>query len=351
MFYDCVVVGAGPAGSTAAKILSSFGYRVLIIDSKIFPREKLCGGCVSAKIIDYIPQINSLAKASTNKAILSYKKTACLEIESKEPFAYFVERKTFDKYLLDSALEKGCFFRNERLLSLNYNDSSIEIYTDTNKYKAKYLIGADGANSIVRKILHIKPKFLVKTLQVETIYYNDSNVNIDIGFKGLNYYWNFPQNGVWGIASTKKNINKLFFKYYGNDMLINPKGYFIPIAFSKKNLGKKNILLVGDAACLADPFSLEGIYNAIFSAHLASASILSYPKNPCQAYSALADKILEENKYSYFISKIVLNFPYFSFFQLSKGNENALADYLIGKKSSKELFWLLLKSLYQKTIK
>jgi len=350
MFYDCIVAGAGPAGSTAAKILSQCGYKVLIIDSKVFPRVKLCGGCVSAKIINYIPNIGDLALNKAFKALLSYKKSACLSIESNEPFAYFVDRKMFDTYLLDRAIQNGCKFENEKLIALSYDNTTIEVYTNKNHYKSKYLIGADGANSTVRKILHLKPKFTIKTLQGKNNTLIDS-VNIDIGFHKISYYWSFPQNQVCGIASTKKNINKLFYKHYKTNDVFDVKGYFIPIAFSKNNLGKSNILLVGDAACLADPFSLEGIYNAIYSSNLAAASILGSPQNPYEAYVCLASKILEDNKYSYYISKIVSKFPYAAFSKLSKGNEGILADYLKGSKSSKDLFWLLLKSLYKKTIK
>lgn len=350
MFYDCIVVGAGPAGSTTAKILSQCGYKVLIIDSKTFPREKLCGGCISAKITNYIPHINNLTEKKAFKAILSYKKSACLSIESTEPFAYFVDRKIFDAYLLDNAIQNGCKFENERLLSLNSDGNIINLYTNKSHYNTKYLIGADGANSTVRKILHIKPKFKIKTLQGKSNALMDY-VNIDIGFHRINYYWSFPQNQVCGVASTKKNINELFNLHYNttND-IFGVKGYFIPIAFSKNHLGKNNILLVGDAACLADPFSLEGIYNAIYSAHLAAASILASPQNPYKAYVCLAGKILEDNKYSYYISKIVSSFPYAAFARLSRGNESILADYLKGKKSSKDLFWLLIKNLHKKRL-
>lgn len=352
MFYDCVVVGAGPAGSVAGKILSSLGYKVLIIDSKTFPREKLCGGCVSSKIINYIPNIESISTNAAYKAILSYKKIACMPIESKKPFAYFVNRTFFDKYLLESALASGCKFENEKLITFTTGDDFIEVYTNKNTYKTRYLLGADGANSTVRKIMRLKPKYIVKTLQGKINNTEKSDVNIDIGFRGINYYWFFPQNNVCGVSSNKKNINKLFYKYFNEMEVFDIKGYFIPIALSNNNLGKGNILLLGDAACLADPFSLEGIHNAICSAHFAAASILSYPQNPYKAYIDLASKILEENKYSYYISKIVSKFSYVSFSKLSRANENVLSDFLKGNKSSKDLFWNLFKSLLnRKTIK
>lgn len=350
MLYDCIVVGAGPAGSTAAKILAKFNKRVLIIDSKNFPREKLCGGCLSAKIIHYLPNIKEISHSSAKVSLLTYKNVACISLEAKEPFAYFVNRKSFDNLLLNEALSCGCDFSKEKFLNFERFPDYIKIYTDMHTYKAKYLLGADGANSRLRKALAISPKYIVNTIQGEIIENHTAfnEIVIDVGSRSSEYSWFFPQNHVFGIASRKKYINKLFNSY--NEFKIqNVKGYFIPIAFSKRNLGFENILLLGDAACLADPFSLEGIYQAIHSAHMAALAIIHSPVNPFKIYSTLMSDILTQNKYAYYIRKILKFTPYLAFSRLSATtNNDALVDYLSGKKNSKKVLELLIKCFISK---
>ena len=55
--YNVIIIGAGPAGSTAAYLLASHGYRVLILDKSTFPRGKLCGGLLTWKTVKLLESI------------------------------------------------------------------------------------------------------------------------------------------------------------------------------------------------------------------------------------------------------------------------------------------------------
>ena len=105
--YDVIIIGAGPAGSTAGYLLSKFGLRVLLIDKSNFPRQKLCGGLLTFKTYELIKRIFTLSSNDFDKLInfssktfkLYYKDNLLLDGESDKPF-YFVERDKYDLFFV-----------------------------------------------------------------------------------------------------------------------------------------------------------------------------------------------------------------------------------------------------------
>ena len=113
MKYDVVVVGAGPAGATAAKVLAEKGINVLLLDKQIFPRDKPCGGGLPARILKRYPYIKK------NDLIDSYSFQACvhssslkykIDVLKSEPIFAMVLRNTFDAGLVRLASQSGAVF-------------------------------------------------------------------------------------------------------------------------------------------------------------------------------------------------------------------------------------------------
>ena len=118
--FDAIVVGAGPAGSTAAYLLASNGFKVLIIDKSTFPRDKLCGGLLTLKTIKILEAIFSASvdELKTRRIITyqSFDYKVCsstgASITGRLQFPFhFVHRQTYDHHWLKMAREAGAEFK------------------------------------------------------------------------------------------------------------------------------------------------------------------------------------------------------------------------------------------------
>src|SRR4030042_4808777 len=115
MKYDVIIVGAGPAGSTAAKFLSEKGVKTLLLDKDTFPREKPCGGGLTIKAVIRFPYIRDKGLADSYSyagCVYSSKLQYKAESHRKEPIIAMVRRKHFDHELVKLARESGAIFKD-----------------------------------------------------------------------------------------------------------------------------------------------------------------------------------------------------------------------------------------------
>lgn len=321
--FDVAVIGAGPAGSTAANILASSGFKTALIDKHYFPREKLCGGGVTARALKFLPvEIESFPFVEIKKVLFKETQTGIeFEIKRDKPFIFMVDRFDFDYFLLKKSIEKGAeFFPGFEVSSVEGN----LIKSSNEEIQAEIIIAADGAGGYFVKR---NRKYLNFAAAVETeIPLNKvrgkskiPNARFDFGTPPGGYSWVFPKKEsiTIGSATIKKgkgiNLKNILLKY-ANDLNfeLNPreiKGYFIPLQRKSFPPCKGNVLITGDALGIADPVTLEGISLAILTGKLAAeAVILSRRKGtpPCKIYKREVElQVYEELKYARLISNAI----------------------------------------------
>lgn len=301
--HDVIVVGAGPAGSTAAFLLNRLGLDVLVIDKCVFPRDKLCGGLITHKTLELLERVFNETEASLNrKCIIDYKsdsykvtvKEKLLAAYPANPPLIFVNRSVYDDFFLTKVKDEGVeVIEGDGVTSVDLDKCMITT-SSGKQFFANFVIGADGVNSIVRRsfpreafnqrkwnhdlataIEVFVPRVDTKTMTTEPI--------VSFGNVNWGYAWVFPNKdrlvvGVGGLTRANKDFRGLMEKFlYTLDLnelsTSKMKGHLVPYGnFLTMPVCGKGVLL-GDAAGLVDPIIGEGIYYAHRSAELVSRSI------------------------------------------------------------------------------
>lgn len=291
--FDAVVVGAGPAGSSAAYQLASRGLSVALIDRSSFPRDKLCGGLVTqrcqkmfAKTFDRLLEEDLYL---TSSHIAFYLRSKFLREHKGYSDMHFVMRRQFDQHLLSLAQSKGvATFLNTVITDIALAHNSITLI-DGIQLRFKYLVGADGVNSQVSKAalgvsMNLETVGFALEVEIprEELPEQNSRIEIDFGVVRWGYGWCFPKRstitiGVGGVLAKNAHIKSCMQDYLRlkglNPETIKFKGHHIPFGDYKKNPGRMNVLLVGDAAGVVDPITGEGIAYAIETGALAASAI------------------------------------------------------------------------------
>ncbi len=291
---DVIIVGAGPAGSTAAYELALKGVNVIILDKEKFPRYKACGGGITYKAAQLLPfSIDPVVEKIIHEISFSSNYKSQFQRRSDKCFMYCVMRDRFDQFLVEKAIEIGAeFIDSTKVTDVSYNDKSVIVKTSKSEFKGKVLIGADGANSIVARSCGLS-KEIIKgvTLEAEIRLNNHSEklheaVQIDWGTVPAGYAWIFPKNdhislGVGGPLEVSKYLKS----YYQNILkdhdipaseVYSLKAHTLPYRLKAGNYSNSNVILTGDAAGLTDALTGEGIYYAIKSGRIAAKVSYEY---------------------------------------------------------------------------
>jgi geranylgeranyl reductase family protein len=302
---DLIVVGAGPAGSMAGLRAAELGLKTIIIDKENFPREKPCGGGLSANTIDFCIENNlmdifkGIEKFSfTGYRIYSHdhkmiKGLIHSRYNAKEGFV--VRRTEFDNALLKKAIEAGCRFLPEhKATSLNQTNEEVEVVTDKKALTGKVAVVADGSGiSLTKKILpNAEPGQSVAVMAFfENASYkkNDLVVICDKNMVAA-YGWVFMlPGGVANIGagadlallkSRNQNIKQYFNEHLkqepikgmlGNGKIVSKiRSFPLRMNFNKAVFRHQNVLFAGDATNLVYPLSGEGIPYAMMSGRIAA---------------------------------------------------------------------------------
>jgi geranylgeranyl reductase family protein len=282
--FDAVVVGAGPAGSTAAYRLADAGASVLLVDKARFPRDKPCGGGVTLRAARLLPySIDPVVEDVVDRFELRLGYRSYFERASDDPLCLMTQRRRLDEFLARKAEEAGAEFRDG--VSVAFDDG--DVLVDGERISAAVIVGADGVNGLTARTFglardHGHGVALEGNAPLDTRY--RGRLVLELGVVPGGYAWVFPKGehvnvGVGGWESEgprlREHLRRLCAEHDVDfDALTDVRGYRLPYRRASSAFASDKVLLVGDAAGLIDPLSGDGIYEAFLSAKLAVEAIL-----------------------------------------------------------------------------
>ena len=311
--YDIVIVGAGPAGCAVASHLSK-EYGVLLLDWSRFPRDKPCGGLLVEETKEIISKFGPPRDIFSSPRVLNLKNIDWengTEIKKNRNLLN-VSRRSFDYWLLQLSERSVTFSSETKFLDFEKKKGMLNLLIEKNNkkevIKSKYLIGADGALSSIRRNIG---KELTHYFAVQEFIKSCKNIGNNALFIYDNeitdfYSWVIPKgmNIVIGSALQKNDIEKKFhlFKSKLKDKLgihgiVSKKEVSIINKVKSKDdicLGRNNILLVGEAAGLISPSTGEGISFALRSGLNCATAINENSDNTLEKYENLCQPLIEE---------------------------------------------------------
>jgi geranylgeranyl reductase family protein len=303
--YDIAVVGAGPAGSTAAYRLARAHARVLLIDKKRFPRDKPCGGGLTMRAVRQLPfSVEPVVEDRITRTRCRLRYGATLEHRSSQVLCVMTQRRRLDAFLVDRAVEAGADFRDGVDVSI---ESDTRLRVDGRPVEVGTLIGADGANGVTARSLELGGSIVNGVALEGNLPYDrlpdDSwrgMLVLELGVVGGGYGWIFPKGdhvnvgvGGWGHEGPhlRRHLDVLCWQY-GVDSreLTNVRGHRLPMRRPGTVFARGRALLIGDAAGVLDPVSGDGMYEGFVSARLAAEHILG---NDLTGYPAALQRELD----------------------------------------------------------
>lgn len=336
--YDVVIVGAGPAGCTCAYQLAGKGIKVAIVEKEVFPRDKTCGDALSTDVVNQLyridpalaQQFKERVEKRTSRGIRFFSpnnKRLDIGLSDDLSSSFIARRIDFDNFYFDQVRQRPGIdvYVDCKVEEIEALENEIIVTTPGKKFSAKVVVGADGAYSIVtKKLTDHKVEKDHYCAGLRQYYENVSGFHpndfIELHFyEGIlpGYFWIFPlpnnQANV-GLAMLSSQVikQKINLKEKLTDIIqhhpaVSPrfknakplesiKGFGLPLGSKKRICSGHRFLLLGDAAGLIDPFTGEGIGNALRSGRIAAAHLIKAFEQ--QRFDAKFNTAYDEEIYS-----------------------------------------------------
>ncbi len=281
--FDVAIVGGGPVGSSLAYRLALQGISVAVFDKKKFIGYPLqCAGILSKSVYELNDLPEDVIINKVNGAFL-HSPNYTLKVEKNETEALIIDRVGYDQYLINRAVNHGVkVFLQHKVIDLNLKEGIIN--TNKGEFKVRIIVGADGCNSIVSKIMGNKLKYspacqyLVRLSDEDTSKLSLSHVDVFVNSNVLpGFLWSIPLGdnlfriGLFSDNKIKGDSNILddFLNNGGEfeNNNLNITGYEIvekyrgniPFYDKNKNIVKDRAILIGDAASQVKPTTGGGL--------------------------------------------------------------------------------------------
>ncbi len=361
--YDVIVVGSGPAGSTAAWRLAKAGIAVAVIEKAVLPRYKTCGGGIVGRTIRALPiDLRHVIEQECRTAQMNLLPEGhSFTTHRRTPIVSMTMRDQFDFTLLSAAQEAGAVVHQRCALEgISSHDDGVEVATTSSSMKARFVIAADGAlSTVARKIGTADGRILIPALECEVTAPQDlldtfhGVSRFDFGWLSDGYAWVFPKRrhlSIGVLSMTRgKDLKSSMTRYLdrlgcGSVSRIEQHGFVIPVRPRRGPFIDKRILLVGDAAGFADPVTGEGISFAIQSGLMAAQALIDgqlTEKSVRQAYArTLAETILPELRIGRWLARLLYHAPRIRSWAFARHGQRlceAVTDVMSGTRTYREL--------------
>lgn len=327
MQFDVAIVGAGPAGTTAARFLAKKGFKVILAEKKQVPKEKICGGMLTPRVFERFADLrckmeNLVVSTSYGACLYPPSMKSSLQHTTTGPMVFMIQRKKFDYSLLQMAMDYGAELVTKRVRKIVIKPDVAQLFLDDNTtIESKVVIGADGVCSVVAKETGLSPTLdhekvalcVVSELEigekaVETYMGKRRPIHLFFGFDNtFGYGWLFPKRscvniGLGGVLDKTKEVKGSFIKFVGilKEKKLIPKNVqpnnfsaaLIPVGGPIEKTYTDRVILCGDAAGFVHPLTGEGVYYAMVSGEIASKVITKamesgeYTKRSLSEYQA-----------------------------------------------------------------
>jgi flavin-dependent dehydrogenase len=332
-----LVVGAGPAGATAARTLAAAGLPVRLLDRSSFPRNKPCGGGISTRVLTRFPYLESALRRITTHTVarlhLEGPDGHSTIIESDGPAALMIRRVEYDALLVSLAVEAGAtLVPGVDVVQARQDSERVELVArDGRRFEGAIVVAADGVNSVIARRLGLNPGWPASSVAIDMMEetpraalrdVDPSTLWVAYGYDArtsqgsrLNahsressdlrpatsskrapegYAYIFPKRdhvniGIGYLLSHFRQaidaapyelqrgfVSRLRDRgvVVGDSVKQNFTPFLIPVGGPLRETGRGRVLLAGDAGGFVNGFTAEGIYYGMVSGELAARAIL-----------------------------------------------------------------------------
>ena len=332
-----LVVGAGPAGATAARTLAAAGLPVCLLDRSSFPRNKPCGGGISARVLTRFPYLQPALRRITTHTVarlhLEGPDGHSTVIESDGPAALLIRRVEYDALLVSLAVEAGAtLVPGVDIVQARQDAERVELVArDGRRFEGAIVVAADGVNSVIARRLGLNPGWPASSVAIDMmeetpraalrdvdpstlwvaygydarkshgssskahssesshsrlatsakrapegyayIFPKRDHVNIGIGYV-LSHYRDAIDAAPYELQ--RGFVSRLRDRgvVVGDSVKQNFTPFLIPVGGPLRETGRGRVLLAGDAGGFVNAFTAEGIYYGMVSGELAARAIL-----------------------------------------------------------------------------
>ncbi len=286
--FDCIIVGGGPAGSSAAYHLAKAGRNVLILEKAALPRYRPCSGAVSPSVADWFGfDFSPAIDGKVRRVRYTWKLGDAIDAELETDPIWTVRRDVFDQFLLEQAVAEGAQLKDRMgVTGIEFLGDHWRINVADEVFTARYLVAADGPKGPMADWLGFRPHRTREAGVLEVPVASpitDGAFSFEFGLAKNGCVWSFPkqQGYSMGISSfiggSLKDLETPLRQYVSDFDVTFEQGklYSQPLKLwdGNHNLHFQQALIVGEAAAIVDPLTAEGIRPALYSGMKAGEAI------------------------------------------------------------------------------